>query len=559
MKKEYDDALRRTTGFVDRELFLGQGSHTGRLQFLKPEHYKETHTHFVGSPGYGKSFFLEHLLRECVKVRIMASLIDPHGDQAQQYHRFLLRVPWLVREKRIILFRPGATDIGLNPFAAALPASDIASLALESLMKVWGAETFNEVPRLERLLRLTFHILAENHATLGDAYGFLQVRNRSLRQSMLAAVRDERVRDGWADIEEMPLSLKHERFESSWNRLQRISLGSVAIQRLFEETRNVVDVARMFERGEILVGDLSLLPSTEAQSLVGAVLANMIYHTVKHRPKHKRRLSVLALDEFPQFITSDLARSLDQFRKFGVHLMLAHQRFAQLDENLKSAVNACAKIKLVFGGLEYPDADLLAHELFANEVRGDRVKYRNFQTKFEPVLTQREVESFSEVEAESSGDSYGSSDLSSSSSGESTSSTDETLTHALNSSSSAAYGSSSNHSSGSSSAHGRTVSYPWVTEHKKFREESMPAFWSLDEQWHALTARIMSLEKREALVKIFNQPVLDITTPEVQKFPRRRRRKKTRKSSPKAGAPAEGTVLPPQTDDELPEEDFWQK
>jgi hypothetical protein len=559
------ETYRLALARLHREVFLGRGAHTGRLQLLKPDDYEATHTHIIGSPGYGKSFFLEHLLRMFIQIGIPASLLEPHGDQAWQYLRFLSRIPRLVRDKRIIHFRPGATEIGLNPFAAGLPPSDIASLVLEAFIKIWGAESFNEAPRLERLLRLTFHTLAENRATLSDAFQFLQVRNRALRQTMLAAVRDEEVRGGWADIEELPLSMKHERFESSLNRLQRVAFGSSAVKRLFEEPKNVLDISRMLNRGEVLVGDLSLLPSTEAQSLVGAVLANIVYHTVKHRPAHKRTLSVLALDEFPQFVTSDLARSLDQFRKFAVHLMLAHQRFAQLDDDLRSAVNACAKIKVVFGGLEYADADLLAHELFAHEVRGNRVKYRNWQTKFKPILTRRAVESFSESEADSASDGYGSADSSSWGNGESAGSalsgTDETLTHALNSSYGASSGSSSNHSSGHSTAHGHTISRQWVTEHEKFREESMPAFWTLDEQWHALTSRIMSLEKREALIKVFNQPVLDITTPEVKHFPSRVVRRKRCKASPQnsktqrnnANPPTiKGTVL--ESADELPED-----
>src|SRR5205823_2228177 len=133
----------------------------------------------------------------------------------------------------------------------------------------------------------------------------------------------------------------------------------------------------------------------------GTMLASGLYHGAKRRPAHTRSLAVVAVDEFPQFMTSDLARSLDQFRKFGVHLILAHQRLAQLDENLRSAVMACAKVKIALGGLEYPDSNVIAHEFFAAEVKGNIVKYRNFQTKFRPVLAQREVESFSDSEADS--------------------------------------------------------------------------------------------------------------------------------------------------------------
>src|SRR5205823_3557512 len=103
---------------------------------------------------------------------------------------------------------------------------------------------------------------------------------------------DPKVRDEAANMEKLPISVKQERVDSALNRLQRFAFGSVAIQRVFEQRTNVLDVGRMLDRGEVLVGDLSLLPSTEAQSLVGATLANLMYHTVKRRPAHKRSLSV---------------------------------------------------------------------------------------------------------------------------------------------------------------------------------------------------------------------------------------------------------------------------
>ena len=94
-----------------------------------------------------------------------------------------------------------------------------------------------------------------------------------------------------------------------------------------------------------------------------------------------------------------------------------------------------------------------------------------------------------------------------------------------------------------------------MTEHEEFQEESTPTYWSLDEQWHALATRVMTLNKRVALVKIFNRPILDVATPDLKQYPplaRPRLLKKTMKAE--SVGPIEGIILPPKIDDE--NEDF---
>jgi hypothetical protein len=50
-----------------------------------------------------------------------------------------------------------------------------------------------------------------------------------------------------------------------------------------------------------------------------------------------------------------------------------------------------AKIKVVFGGLERPEAERMAKEVFTGRVSGMRIKHRTMQTKFRPVFDTFEV------------------------------------------------------------------------------------------------------------------------------------------------------------------------
>jgi hypothetical protein len=348
--------------------------------------------------------------------------------------------------------------------------------------------------------------------------------------------------------------------------VEKIVFATTAARKAFERQERILDIREIIRRKQSLVGDLSVLGSTEAESLIGAMVVNMLYHAVRNRPKTDRGFRVFAIDEFPQFVTSDLARSLDQFRKFGVHLILSHQRLAQLPPDLQSALLSCAKIRFVFGGLEYEEAAKLAKELFAGEVRGDRVKHISYRTGFRPILTQVLLHHSAEADADSESDGDGWSDTSIYTDSDGSSYSDQSISHVLHTTHSFGSQSGRSGSRNSGRSHVRTegVSEAYITEHEEFIEESGRQFWSPAEQWEHLTARVMNLEKREALVKVFNKPVLDIATPDVRIEPVRHRRKTARQRRlEKRRREAEQQLQDSAAVDQPPKpegngEDFWE-
>ena len=67
------------------------------------------------------------------------------------------------------------------------------------------------------------------------------------------------------------------------------------------------------------------------------------------------------------FINEDVARILDEGRKFGLHLILAHQHLAQLKkagEDIYHSVMTDAKTKIIFGGLSAEDAGYFPSRYF---------------------------------------------------------------------------------------------------------------------------------------------------------------------------------------------------
>ena len=75
---------------------------------------------------------------------------------------------------------------------------------------------------------------------------------------------------------------------------------------------------------------------------------------------------------------------LAEVRKFGLFLVLAHQYFEQLDEDIiAAALNNC-QIKAVFGGLSVTNARRMAEELFIGKLDPKKIKASIYQTKFWP-------------------------------------------------------------------------------------------------------------------------------------------------------------------------------
>jgi hypothetical protein len=149
----------------------------------------------------------------------------------------------------------------------------------------------------------------------------------------------------------------------------------------------------------------------------GSLLVNEFFEQALRREEdHEDRDPkpyYLYIDEFQNFVSLDLTKMLDQVRKFGLFLIMAHQRFGHLDENLTDAVLTNCGIKAVFGGLPVESARVMAQEMFIGDLDPKKVKAAIYQTKFWPEYRRDKVYSNSTTHSsgssrgESSGQGYG--------------------------------------------------------------------------------------------------------------------------------------------------------
>ena len=143
------------------------------------------------------------------------------------------------------------------------------------------------------------------------------------------------------------------------------------------------------EHGSIVLVNLaqSDFLSPEEARLFAALFLNEFFETAMRRaarlaPGEDASLYALYLDEFQEYITDDLAAMLDEVRKGGLHMVLAHQHLGHFIDNkrLQKSVFTNARIRAVFGGLDYEDAAIVANEMFLPDLNTRQIKKAYYHT-----------------------------------------------------------------------------------------------------------------------------------------------------------------------------------
>lgn len=330
----------------------------------------QTHGHVVGSSGYGKSKFLEALLQEAYLSHRGFCLIDWHGTL---YRTLVEKLAYLGTERAVYLLNPSDPDFvtGYNPFFAETQDADkiAASVGrrLEATLKGWGADNADETPQLAEILRHVYQFSAETGETIPTSSLLLHPEQSRLRVYAGDMLRDPHSQETWRAL--FPSKQSENQFQqlvgSSRRRLDRL-LAYPPVRRLLGLKAPRLDLAKILDEEAILLVNLApsaVLPN-EAARLLAALLFNNFRELALGRAG-TRKSYILCLDEFHEYLTHDVPAMLDESRKGGLSLILCHQRFGQLgrDEELSDALASEAQIKVVFGGLRYESAALLAQDM----------------------------------------------------------------------------------------------------------------------------------------------------------------------------------------------------
>lgn len=493
-------------------LFLGETAE-GQEAWLDEGQAGFSSVHVIGAPGQGKSKLLAYMLQQDIAEGQGLILFDPHGYLYHDIVRWCATRNFL-DSRTIALFDLSAEgwSFGFNPLHSARTQEEISRFVdamIQSTAQVWGGEDTDRTPLLERVFRSILQVLAEEGLTLVEAQHLMTVSDpEGIRRELTANLRSEIFRSQWKDFNGMRPKEFQEAFGSTANRLTRF-LHNPRITRILGQTDNVIDYRKMMDEGHILLVNLGgKVLSDESSRLLGTLMLSDLFARAQERPENSPGFRVY-IDECHRFLTSDVAKIINEGRKFGLHLVAAHQDLGQLEEAGIAVHKAMMGIsnRVVFGIRDPESAEYLSRSVRAGEFDYEKAKKRFIKPtqvgvrrvelqSVSRTVGRSETAAESESAAEGSGISWNDDE------------NDDVSTHSLQ------------QTSGRSASRSQTSSYQ-VTQGETeafepvYRDLPTSAY-SLDELRDIAASELMNLPTRMAIVKFGSRPSMKIEVPSVE-------------------------------------------
>jgi hypothetical protein len=371
----------------DLDLGLAEGGKRLRLR----EEQRFLHMHVLGLSGKGKTSFLSSVIRQDILNGQGVCVIDPHGALYDDITAFCVQYR-LHKRRRIRIIDPSSPwCMSINPLwvPPGHHVSGTVDANMRAMSAVWGDEDFFKTPRLQRVLQWVCYVLATSGYTLCEAIHLLRSRDASLRDYFIALSGEQAcdpiAHHNFAMVGQELASRRPSDFwdqvESSFNRLFAF-LATPVVNTIIGQRDRVLDIQGAMDRGEVLLVNLKRADhlgfSRDRARLIGNLLVNAFFNAALGRKADRSRPFYLYIDEAYDYLTKDIESILDQTRKFGLHLVLSHQRIGQLrdkGEAIESGVMEGAQTKVIFG-LGRRDAIEMGYDLFAEQFDLERAKER---------------------------------------------------------------------------------------------------------------------------------------------------------------------------------------
>ncbi len=341
--------------------------------FLSAEE-NEGHWYILGGSGTGKTTLIENRIRHCILQDSAFCLLDAHGDLSEKIIKFLASL-WQKKQgkqkeelaRRLILVEPfdNARATGFNPLEISSGSSVYAS-SLE-MMNVFKARWPDFGPRMEELFRTSLVTLGENKLTLLEMP--ILLTNREARNSLVENLVNQEIKSYWLErYNKLSQGSEVQYREPILNKVTEF-LTDENIRYMLGQARSTLDFRKAMDEGRWVILDIAKGKLKSNALLLGGLflaklqLAGLSRANVSFR---QRRHFFVYLDEFQNFINArdagDVETLLSESRKYALHLTMAHQNLAQLQNPLLNAILGNVNGLFCFR-LGYKDALTLAPEL----------------------------------------------------------------------------------------------------------------------------------------------------------------------------------------------------
>jgi len=318
------------------------------------------HLHVVGPTGVGKSTLLLNLICGDLAAGRGVVVVDPKGDLVVDV---LDRLP-AGRVDDVVLLDPTdvARPVGFNVLAQAgspeLAADQVVAIFRHLFAAFWG-------PRTDDVLRAALlTLLGRSGMTLAEVP--LLLTDERFRRRFTGALDDHVLEGFWAWYEALSPGERAQVVGPVLNKLRTFLLRR-RLRNVVGQSESTFSLeAILANRGVLLVSLSKGVLGTDAAALLGAAILAALWQAVQARaalPAAERTPVFCYVDEFQDYLRlpTDLADVLAQARGYGLGLTLAHQHLGQLPAEVRHAVLANARSRVVFQTAA-GDARLLARE-----------------------------------------------------------------------------------------------------------------------------------------------------------------------------------------------------
>ena len=340
-------------------VFPASGLHLGRAQIggvvldVRTSHVdRSRHTYVLGATGTGKSTLLYNMAVQDMHAGQGLCVLDPHGDL---YEQLLLAVP-PERKADLLLIDPEDDRFcpGLNPldFGGKPNLEGVSRVANDMLdifgglydMRQSGGPGFEDYFRNSMLLAAAAPKGGPNESdgpvpSLASITHVLQDSDwRDYCLSKLDSVYGKEEAEQVHRFFKMASRTTGEQNFSNWvpyisSKLTRF-VTNATLRKLFCKGRRTLDLRSAMDQRKIVLVNLGKgdLGSSDSR-IIGMLLTKYVFQAALSRSDIPRDLRVpfyFYLDEFQNFVATDIPEMLAESRKYGLYMVLANQTLGQL-------------------------------------------------------------------------------------------------------------------------------------------------------------------------------------------------------------------------------------
>jgi hypothetical protein len=383
------DINRRLDAELLTHLPLRELGRTQDGQSFITEEDRESHIHILGSPGEGKSKFLEHLIRQDIDRGYGACLLDPsdNGDTAYKILRYCAKIGF----EKVCLIDPhhryGNFSVVpcINPLHEGAPSSAVIGDMMDTIRTLWGTKDFAETARIQKYLPAVLYTLHKAGMTLHESLYFTDHSNPIYTRRRMEML------DALHPLDRYRVTLE-EVFRTRNFYLNEFSSSIRRIEPFLEDTmklifggKEAINFSKLVTDGWLIL--LNLDPQgifgQEHQRLIGTVIINEIIYAI-HRLRENgwKGVYYLYIDEVGDYATPKLAYLLDKKRKSGLRVTLAHQGFDQIgDSQVLSSIYRSTKTKVLFNTKDPSDQKKMIAMMYGGDLNSEQTRYALMQLK----------------------------------------------------------------------------------------------------------------------------------------------------------------------------------